>query len=188
MGHYLCRRYQIGSKTWMLSNCIYYRPEYRANGGPLKLDFEGLGMQRLNKPTDRAQRVDEKNMLICLVTMFTSRVMVIKMSNNGLFLYFLLTTAKSCHNLGTEFKCTWKIFLSKHDLDKWHYFFIYYLNSIQGLFYKVRAHACDFSEKEQKNAKKGQRRAKYLKTWAKMYKIWKYFEKRQAIVCNYTTQ
>ena len=28
------------------------------------------------------------------------------------------------------------------------------------------------------------KRAKYLKIWAKMYKIWKYFEKGQLIVCN----
>ena len=44
----------------MLSKCVYYRPEHRENGRPLKLDFEGLGMQRWNKPTDRDQRVDEK--------------------------------------------------------------------------------------------------------------------------------
>ena len=30
----------------MLSKYVYYRPEDRANGEPLKLDFEGLGMQR----------------------------------------------------------------------------------------------------------------------------------------------
>ena len=29
------------------------------------------------------------------------------------------------------------------------------------------------------------KRAKYLKIWAKMYKIWKYFEKGQPHVCNY---
>ena len=44
----------------MSSKYVYYRPEHRANGGPLKLDFEGLGMQRWNKPADPAQRVDEK--------------------------------------------------------------------------------------------------------------------------------
>ena len=44
----------------MLSKCVYYRAEHRENGGPLKLDFEGLGMQRWNKLTDRAQRVDEQ--------------------------------------------------------------------------------------------------------------------------------
>ena len=74
----------------MLSKCVYYRPEHRENGGPLKLDLEGLGMQRWNKLTDRAQRVDEENVFISLVIMFTSRVMVIKMSNHGSFLYFLL--------------------------------------------------------------------------------------------------
>ena len=72
----------------MLSKCVYYRPEHRANGEPLKLHFDGLGMQRWSKPTDRAQRVDEKNVFICLVII---RVMVIKMSNNSSFSYFLLT-------------------------------------------------------------------------------------------------
>ena len=73
----------------MLSKCVFYRPEHRANEGPLKLNFESFGMQRWNKPIDRVQRVDEKNVFICLVIMFTSRVLVIKMSNNGSFLYFL---------------------------------------------------------------------------------------------------
>ena len=44
----------------MLTKCVYYRPEHRAKRGPLKLDFEGLGMQRWNKLIDRAQEVDEK--------------------------------------------------------------------------------------------------------------------------------
>ena len=34
----------------------------------------------MNIPTDRTQKVDEKNGVICLVIMFTPRVMVIKMS------------------------------------------------------------------------------------------------------------
>ena len=51
----------------MLSKCVYSRPEHRANGEPLKLYFYGLGMQRWGKPTDRAQRVDEKNVFICLL-------------------------------------------------------------------------------------------------------------------------
>ena len=36
--------------------------------------FEGLEMQKCNIPTDRAQSVDEKNGVICLVIMFTSGV------------------------------------------------------------------------------------------------------------------
>ena len=31
-------------------------------------------------------------------------------------------------------------------------------------------------------------RAKYLKIWAKKYKIWKYFEKGQVTACDYHTQ
>ena len=47
----------------------------------------------------------------------------------------------------------------------------------QGIFYKVKAWE-RFCRK----------RAKYLKTWAKMCKIWKYFEKRQLIACDNRTQ
>ena len=43
---------------------------------------------------ERAQRVDEKNRVICLVIMFTARVMIIKISKTAHFLYFLLMTAK----------------------------------------------------------------------------------------------
>ena len=41
---------------------------------------------------DRAQRQCEKNGVICLVIMFTPRVMVIKVSKNGSFFVFLLMT------------------------------------------------------------------------------------------------
>ena len=37
----------------------------------------------------------------------------------------------------------------------------------------------------QKKGKKMAKRAKYLKIWAKMYKIWKYFEKGQPHACDY---
>ena len=49
---------------------------------------------------DRAQRIDEKNGVICLVIMFTPRVMVIKISKVADFLYFFLKTAKISHSLG----------------------------------------------------------------------------------------
>ena len=45
----------------LASKCVFYRPEHKADQGSLKWDFEILGMQRWDKPTDRAQRVDEKN-------------------------------------------------------------------------------------------------------------------------------
>ena len=54
----------------------------------MELNLEGLKMQNWNIPTDRAERVDEKNVVICLVIMFTSRVMVNKMSKMAQF-YFL---------------------------------------------------------------------------------------------------
>ena len=44
----------------LASKCVFYRPEYKANGGPQKWNFEVLGMERWDKPTDRAQRVDGK--------------------------------------------------------------------------------------------------------------------------------
>ena len=44
------------------------------------------------KPKDRAQRADEKNGVICLVIMFTSRVMAFKLSEMANFIYFLLTS------------------------------------------------------------------------------------------------
>ena len=52
-------------------------------------------MEKLNLPTDRAQRVDEKNGIICLVIMLASGVMVIKMSKMAHFLYFLLMPANN---------------------------------------------------------------------------------------------
>ena len=42
----------------MLCKSEFNRPEQRANGGPLKLNFGGIRMQRWNKLTDRAQRID----------------------------------------------------------------------------------------------------------------------------------
>ena len=47
------------------------------NGDPMKLNSEGLEMQKLNISTDRAQRVDEKNGIIGLVIKFIPRVIFI---------------------------------------------------------------------------------------------------------------
>ena len=44
---------------------------------------------------DRAQAVDLKNGVVCLVIMVTPGVMVIKMSKMADFLYFQFMTAKS---------------------------------------------------------------------------------------------
>ena len=67
---------------------------------PKELNFEGLEMQKWNKQTDRTQRADEKNGVICLVIMFAPGVMVIKMSKMAHFLYFLLMPAKNQTQFG----------------------------------------------------------------------------------------
>ena len=49
------------------------------------MNFDGLEMQKWNIQTDRAQRVDEKNGIICPAIIFASGVMVIKMSKMAHF-------------------------------------------------------------------------------------------------------
>ena len=61
----------------------------------MELNFEGYEMQKWNIPTDRAQRIDEKNGVICLVIMYTPGVMVIKMQSISNFSYFLLIPVKN---------------------------------------------------------------------------------------------
>ena len=66
------------------------------SGDPMEMNFGALEMQKRNIPTDKAQRVDEKNgRVICLFIMFTLRIIVITMSKMAHFLYFLLMTAKN---------------------------------------------------------------------------------------------
>ena len=45
--------------------CVSYRPVLMQRWDPVKVNFEGLGIQKWNIPTYRAQRVDEnkKNVL-----------------------------------------------------------------------------------------------------------------------------
>ena len=45
----------------LASKCVFYRPEHNANGGHLKLNFEGIleCKDEINQRT-RTQRVDEK--------------------------------------------------------------------------------------------------------------------------------
>ena len=64
-------------------------------------------MQKWNILTYRAQRVDEKNDVICQVR-FTSKVMVI-MAKMAHLMYFLLNTEKIRPSLSKIFKCIWKV-------------------------------------------------------------------------------
>ena len=57
-------------------------------------------MQKWNIPTVRVQRVNERNVANGLAVMFTSGVMVIKMSKMAPFLYFLLMPEKNQSHFG----------------------------------------------------------------------------------------
>ena len=70
------------------------------NGDPMQLNFKGLEKQKWNIPMDQAQRVDEKNGVICLVIMFTTGVMIIKISKIAHFLYFQLMLVKTQSEFG----------------------------------------------------------------------------------------
>ena len=64
-------------------------------GDTMELNSEAPEMQEWNTPTNRAHRADEKNGIICLAIMFTSGVLVIKMSKMAHFMYFLQMTTKN---------------------------------------------------------------------------------------------
>ena len=57
-------------------------------GDSMELNFEGFEMQKRNISMQKAQAVDEKNEVICLVMKFTPRVMVIEMSKMAHFYIF----------------------------------------------------------------------------------------------------
>ena len=65
-------------------------------------------MQKWNISAYRAQRVDVKNDVIRPV-MFTSKVMVIRVSKMAHLMYFLLNTKKNRPSLGKIFKCIWNV-------------------------------------------------------------------------------
>ena len=83
---------------------LFYRPEHNAKegggGGPLPGNFEGLEMQKRNITMDRAQSVNLNNGIICLVIVFTPKVMVINMA------HFSCDSKKISYSLGGIFKCT----------------------------------------------------------------------------------
>ena len=62
----------------------------------MELNSEGLEMQQWTTPTDRAQKLDEENGVICVVIVFTPIVIVIKMSEMAqlYFLFFFADDSK----------------------------------------------------------------------------------------------
>ena len=85
--------------------CVFCRPEQNAKGDPMELNFEDLELQKWNIPMDRAQRVDEKNVIICHLT-----PMVMKMLKITHF--FCWWHQKTSCILGKIFKRIWKILFS----------------------------------------------------------------------------
>ena len=80
-------------------------------GDHIKLNFEILEMQKWNIPTDKAQRVDEKNGVIC----FTRRVIVIRMSKMAPFFVFSADDGKKSVTVWAKYLSTlyiWKILLN----------------------------------------------------------------------------
>ena len=71
----------------LLCKCVFYRTEHNAKEESHKLNYDGLKMEKWNISIDRAQRVDEKNGVICLI-MFTPGVMVINISKMFNFCIF----------------------------------------------------------------------------------------------------
>ena len=64
-----------GSKLSSLARkYVFYRPELNVKEGPRETKFLRSSDARMNRPTDRTQRVDGKNGVTCLVIMFTPRV------------------------------------------------------------------------------------------------------------------
>ena len=94
--------------------CVFYRPDSNAKGGPHKVELWRSWNTEIKHTIVRAQKVDEKNGFICLLIMFTFRVMVLNMSKMAYFLCFLLTN-HSVNNICERYSwkiLTWKIFLS----------------------------------------------------------------------------
>ena len=106
-------------------------------------------MQKWNISIDRAERVDEKNGVICLFIMFIPKVVVMAMSNMAHLLYFLLLTEKRSHSYGKIFRYNWKILFSsfrkcygllnssgnKQDVDPWKCWVSVFFPDLRGFFY-----------------------------------------------------
>ena len=79
-------------------------PDYNAKGNTIQFNFQGLKLQKWNIPTDRNRRLDENNGVICLVIMFSSRVMVIK-CEKWLIFAFSADDRKKLVTVCKIFKC-----------------------------------------------------------------------------------
>ena len=72
---------------------VFYRPEW-IEGMNLKMNLKYYQIQKWMLQPDRAEKVDEINGVICVVFMFPSWVMILKLSKKVHFFNFVLTSAK----------------------------------------------------------------------------------------------
>ena len=107
---------------------VFYRPEQNAKGGSHEIEF----WRSANAEMDRAEKLYEKNEVICLVFMFTPRVMVIKMLKMAHFCVFCWRHQNISHTLGKMFKCTWKMLLSFSENGMVHRLWSYHSGEIDG--------------------------------------------------------
>ena len=73
----------------------------------MKLNFGDLEMQIWNIPKDRAQRLNEENVFIYLVIMFTPRVIVIKMSKTVHFFVYPADVSKKSVTVSAKYLLLW---------------------------------------------------------------------------------
>ena len=65
----------------------------------MKMNFKYFQIQKWMLQTGRTEKVDEKNGVICVVFMFPSWVMIIKLSKKVHFFNFVLTSAKKSKHI-----------------------------------------------------------------------------------------
>ena len=68
-------------------------------GDHMKMNFEYFQIQKWILQTVRSEKVDEKNGVICLVSMFPSWVMVLKLSKKVHFLQFCADLSKKSKSI-----------------------------------------------------------------------------------------
>ena len=114
--------------------CVFYRTEQNAKGASHKLNFDNIKLQIRNITIDRAQGVNEKNGVICLI-MFNPTVMAIKLPEMAHFLCFLLITVFFAHSVVILYIST-KVYLYIFSKANYPYHFMKEFFRYTYIFYK----------------------------------------------------
>ena len=77
----------------------YFADQNGRKEDPMKMNFGNFQIQKWISQTVRAQKVDEKNGVICLISFFLSWVMVLKLPKIVHFWKFVLTSARNLNIL-----------------------------------------------------------------------------------------